>query len=76
MLDEQEQEALDALPIELTAAALLPPELQHLAPALNRLQGRGIITLVTSQDPQRWALTTPGDFPDPHEPPDAEGAGE
>lgn len=58
------------MPIELTPAGMLPGRYLHLMRALNRLQGKGIITLITSQQPHRWALTTPGDFPD------AEGAGE
>jgi hypothetical protein len=55
VLTPEEWEVIEHLPIYFTRNGSLPPELQHLGPALARLEARGIVT--TLHD--RWALTQP-----------------
>lgn len=61
----EEQEALDALPIYFTGDGqsverwLLPERYQHLAPAIARLEGKGIVTRVSNGRGPRWVRTRP-----------------
>ena len=71
-MTEEEYEALDAMPLELAPGKVLPARLPNGKPTpsaqvLNDLQSRGIITLITSQVPNRWALTNPSKYRTPEE---------
>jgi len=56
----EEDEVLGNLPICLAPDGTLPRELQHLAPAINRLASRGVIVLLSNGLGPRWAQAIPG----------------
>ena len=56
----EEDEVLRNLPIELTDHGTLPAELQHLFMAIDRLNGRRVIVLVTNGLGPRWVIANPG----------------
>jgi hypothetical protein len=55
----EEDEVLNALPIYLVHG-LLPMELKHLAPAIDRLKARNVIELLPNGGGMRWAVAAKG----------------
>jgi hypothetical protein len=56
----EEDEVLNNLPISLTPDGTLPRELQHLLHAIDRLNRRGVIILLSNGHGPRWAIAKPG----------------
>jgi hypothetical protein len=55
----EEDEVRRNLPIRLGSDDLLPRELQHLAPAIARLEARGVLIRLSNGGGPRWALAKP-----------------
>jgi hypothetical protein len=55
----EEEEVRRNLPIRMGEDDLLPRELQHLAPAIARLEARGIVIRLSNGGGARWASARP-----------------
>lgn len=56
----EEEEVLRNLPIYISPDGMLPRELQHLAPAIDRLKARNVIDLLPNGGGMRWATAASG----------------
>ena len=56
----EEDEVLRNLPIYIDPKGMLPRELMHLAPAIDRLKARNVIALLPNGSGMRWARAAQG----------------